>query len=102
MATKTRPTVSVDFKYDLGDEVKDILTGFSGVVTGQAKWITGCSQYTVAPKKLDKEGKLIASEWFDENRLELVKGKVVTFGNAGEGEPSKNGGPQKIPALRRG
>lgn len=31
----------------LGQEVRDRLTGFSGVVTGRAEYITGCAQICV-------------------------------------------------------
>ena len=57
---------------DFGVEVKDIITGFQGVVTGRVSYITGCDQYLVQPK-VDKEGKHIASRWIDEPRLEIIE-----------------------------
>lgn len=62
-------------KIELGVTAKDKITGFEGVVTGHARYLTGCDQYVLNPAGLDKDGKLKESHWFDENRLELVKGK---------------------------
>lgn len=89
---------SVEFKYSLGDEVQDLVTGFKGVITGQVRWISGCNQYTVNPG-LDKEGKVAASEWLDENRVKLLKTKKVDL----EKKVARDrGGPANVPAQRRG
>ncbi|HZL20544.1 MAG TPA: hypothetical protein VFG23_22625 [Polyangia bacterium] len=58
-------------KMQLGTTVRDQITGFLGVVTGRAEYITGCNQALVAPP-VDAAGKSVASEWFDEQRLVLV------------------------------
>lgn len=55
------------FKIALGAKVKDSITGFSGVVTGRADYITGCRQYSVTPK--GTKGKVAESAWYDEDRL---------------------------------
>jgi hypothetical protein len=44
----------------------DRITGFAGVATGQAFYISGCSQVLLAAPS---DGKAVASEWFDEQRL---------------------------------
>jgi hypothetical protein len=49
---------------NLGASVSDRITGFSGVVTGRASYITGCDQYLVQPRTGDKDPK-----WVDEQRL---------------------------------
>lgn len=55
-------------KYELGQELKDIVTGFKGIVTGRAQYLTGCTHYGIQPKS--KDGVSVASvEWFDESRL---------------------------------
>ena len=60
------------FKFDLGAEVKDKITGFSGVIMGRYEYLTGCRRYGLQAKKL-KDGK--PQEWqvFDEDQLILVK-----------------------------
>lgn len=50
----------------LGATAKEIITGFEGIVTGRASYITGCDQYLVSPRGGDKEPR-----WFDEQRLEV-------------------------------
>lgn len=65
-----------DFKFELGEGVKDVISGFSGVVMGRSQFLTGCNQYSVSPTKLDKDGKRQDWEYFDENRL-VATGKSV-------------------------
>jgi len=91
-----------DFRFGMGDGVKDQVTGFSGHVLGRSQWITGCNQYLVVPK-LGKDGKYPNGQWFDENRLAPF-GKNVTLdshskvpaqarptGGLAESYPSKRG-----------
>lgn len=64
------------FKYELGLEVKDKVTGFTGIVMGQARYLTGCDQLCVQPK-CEKEMTYPAAEWFDDGRLIKVR-KVIS------------------------
>ncbi len=59
------------FKFELGERVKDVVTGFVGVIMSRAEFLTGCAQYGVTSTKLDKDGKRHEWEYFDENRLVL-------------------------------
>lgn len=54
----------------LGKTVKDKVTGFTGVATGFARYLTGCDQYLVLPKAKDTSTYPDGS-WLDVNRLEL-------------------------------
>lgn len=58
-------------KIKLGNEAKDKITGFQGIVTGHADYLTGCDQFLLQPK-CDKDDSYPSSHWFDEGRLELV------------------------------
>lgn len=60
----------------LGKTVKDKVTGFYGIVTGKAEYLTGCAQYLLAPK-VAENGSFIDGQWFDEGRLEVV-GEGIT------------------------
>lgn len=60
-----------DFIYELGDEVKDRVSNFQGIVITQTRHLNGCHQYGVAPK-VDKDGKMADSYNIDEAQLELV------------------------------
>lgn len=56
------------FKYNLSDTVKDIVTGFSGVITARAEYLNGESIYLLEAKVDNKP----VVEWFPEGRLEVV------------------------------
>jgi hypothetical protein len=72
---------------ELGDEVKDPITGFVGTAVAVTFWINNCARVCVQPKGLDKEGKVKSSETFDHMQL------VVTKAINPKPEPRKNGGP---------
>lgn len=55
----------------MGKEVKDMVTGYSGIVTGKITWLFGCNQYHVLPKASD-DGSLKDGVWFDEGRLIVI------------------------------
>ena len=57
----------------LGSLVQDKVTGFEGVTTGHAKYLTGCDQYLVSHKVDKQTGKKIDGQWFDVNRLDVIK-----------------------------
>lgn len=62
------------FKFELGQQVKDKLTGFEGFVTGRCDYMTGCKQYLVTPKvRKGKTHEYPSGSWLDEDRLQ--KGK---------------------------
>ncbi len=75
---------------ELGDSAKDVISGFTGIVTGRAEYLTGCTQFVVSAQKLDKDGKLPGAEWFDESRLMVVKKGAVKL----PGAVASPGGPQ--------
>ena len=70
------------FKIPRGANVVDVVTGFAGQVTGRADYVTGCNQYLVQPP-VDKEGKYVAGQWFDENRLNCSTAGVESNLEAG-------------------
>jgi hypothetical protein len=90
-ATKTTFRFSLDvttFAYQLGVPVKDVVTGFAGIITGRVQYLTGCTQYLVQPRGL-VAGKAQESHWIDEGKLQRVKGSKVALA------PAPNGGPQQ-------
>lgn len=60
-------------KVELGDLVKDIVTGFKGVAVGRTTWLHGCDRISVQPQGVNKEGKTYDVQSFDEPQLEIVK-----------------------------
>ena len=55
----------------LGQKVKDVVTGFTGIATSKIEYLNGCIQYCVKPK-VRKDGKYPDGEWFDDSQLEVV------------------------------
>jgi len=56
----------------LGSKVRDVYTGFTGIVVSRADYMYGCSRIEVNPMKIGKDGKTRDSEWFEEQRLEVL------------------------------
>lgn len=76
---------------EIGDRVKDVVTGFTGVVVGITKWMTGCDTVAVNPAEI-KDGKPVENSYFDVNRLEIIKKQAVRMPKAAAA--TKPGGPQ--------
>lgn len=86
-------TEEVNFKFGMGDEVRDSITSFKGVVISQTRWFNGCVRYIVQSQKLTKDNKPGEGEPFDEAQLELVKAKKAKVITAVAAKPP--GGPRK-------
>ena len=65
-------------KPKLGMTVKDVVTGFKGIVTGRVEYLTGCTQYLVQPP-VKKDGDCVDARWIDEDRLENTSTKVFSL-----------------------
>ena len=63
-------------KVELGDCVKDLITGFEGIVVGTSRWLYGCKRIVVRSQSLH-EGKPIETEWFDVKQLEILEKDVI-------------------------
>ena len=74
---------------ELGKKARDKISGFEGVITGRAQYLTGCDQYVLAPPI--KNGEMQKSEWFDEGRIEVIGEGVSAEDVAGP----RPGGPQR-------
>lgn len=72
------------FKFENGEYVKDMITGYEGVVTGRTDYITGCNQILVNPQKINDDGKTVDGQWFDEHRLTLTGRERLVIPTAAE------------------
>jgi len=52
------------------ERVRDMTTGFEGIVNAKCTYRTGCTHVEIQPTDLDK-GKIRKSEWIDETLLEV-------------------------------
>jgi hypothetical protein len=69
---------------------RDTITGFTGVIVCESKWLHGCRRLMLQPKEM-KDGTPVAALTFDEPQLQFVDEKVAQ----GSG---KTGGPRPEPA----
>lgn len=89
-------------KINLGDRVKDSVTGFAGIAVARTTWLNGCDRIAVQPEKLDKNGHPKEDRIFDEMQLQLIKAGVVKGTNMVPTAEVKTGGPRDDrSALRR-
>ena len=61
---------------NLGDKVKDSVSGFTGIAIGRTSWLQGCDRITIQPP-VGKDGKLPDSASFDEPQLIVLTPKKV-------------------------
>lgn len=80
-----------NFKFSLGDDVVDIITGFTGIIIYRSQWLHNCNTYGVRSREL-KDGKIQDLQAFDEPQLKIKKEKVVK-------EKRETGGP--CPAITK-
>ena len=72
---------------ELGNKVRDKVTGFEGIATAKIEYINGCIQFCVKPK-VKEDGKMPDGEYIDVDELEIVdKGIII--------EADSTGGPQR-------
>lgn len=80
----------------LGNEYKDVISGFTGIAIARTEWINGCVRVTLSPK-LDKDGKFQDSVCLDVEQLEAT-GNAITI------TPKEVGGdrtpPSREPVVR--
>lgn len=62
---------------NLGDKVREDITGFVGVVTGVVHYISGCDQALLQPP-IKEDGSYQSAHWIDIDRLRLVEAKTAT------------------------
>lgn len=58
-------------KIENGQEVRDTITGFTGIVVATTEWLNGCRRITVQSPEL-KDGRPVDTVTFDEPQLKLV------------------------------
>ncbi len=63
-------------KIELGDRVKDRITGYAGIAHAMTIWLNGCVRVAVQPESLDKDGKVVDDRYFDAGQLIIVKKQV--------------------------
>jgi len=60
----------------LGFKVRDVVTGFTGVVSSISFDLYGCVQAVVSPA-INEKGEIKEGRWFNTKRLEITEGTPV-------------------------
>jgi hypothetical protein len=81
-----------EFKYPIGAEVRNKITGFEGIITSRVQYITGCDQYGLQPR-VDEKGNHREGIYADEGQLEPVNEGIKEE----EVQGKEKGGPQFHP-----
>lgn len=76
---------------ELGDEVRDIVTGFNGIAVARTIWLCGCDRITIQPR-LDKDGMVPEPLVFDEPQIKVVKRKTIRVKLEEESKKESSGG----------
>ena len=66
-----------EYSIKLGQEVKDKVTGFQGIVVCRVIWLHGCERLSVQPPAKKGAEKLPEANTFDEPQLEIVGDGVM-------------------------
>lgn len=76
-----------------GNYVLDSITGFKGIATGRAVYMTGCIQILVTPEKAKPGDEC----WIDEKRLRVVSENIYRLPGSEVEEKEGPAGPQNVP-----
>jgi hypothetical protein len=81
------------FQFELGDRVKDCISGFAGVIVARTEWLNGCKRYMVQAEQL-YEGKPVDPIHIDQEQLVRNGDRVIVVKN-------ETGGDRPAPARAR-
>lgn len=86
----------------LGSKVKDVVSGFTGIVVAEYKFLHGCTRYCVQPP-VDVDGIICAEGTFDEPQLKVVcKPSVEMLKSIAGTLNKKPGGPAPYTPKHKG
>lgn len=78
----------------LGDKVKEAVSGLVGIVVCESLSLSGCRQVCIAPQEV-KDGKPVEGSWYDDSRCTVVeKGAVPVSPRFAERDGGEHHGPR--------
>ena len=83
----------------LGDKVKDPITGIVGIAVAKTKWIYGCNRVTIQPEGSDKDKKPYDTLTVDEPQLLVIKSKQIKMVKTKN--KNSSGGPTPTPVGKK-
>ena len=66
-----------DFKFELGQTVKDVITDIEGLIIYRTQWLTNCNTYGIRSKPKKGDNKVPDIEQMDEPTLIVIKKEMV-------------------------
>lgn len=84
--------------FNLGDKLKDTVTGYAGIATSKHEYLNGCVRWTLQPDKLTSDGKPHEPQTFDIEQLVLLKAakpRAVKPKGGPHNEPSRPSVPSR-------
>lgn len=84
---------NIKMKENLGKIGTDKITGFTGVITATATYLTGCDQLCIQPKCGKKSDAYPSANWFDEGRVIISEQELIQDDVSGD----KNGCDHSAP-----
>lgn len=87
-------------KLELGDSVRDRITGYSGIVVAKTHWLNGCVRITLQSQKIKDDYTPVESQTFDEPQLELIQAGAFEKTNPDTGGPAPT--PKQHATISRG
>ena len=82
-------------EFQFGDTARDKITGFKGIITGFATYLTGCTQLLLSPR-VQEDGKYPDATWIDIDRLQVISTDATGI----EPNPRNGGLSSRDPAPR--
>lgn len=73
-------------KINLGERVRDPISGGEGTVVGRTEWLHGCIRLVIQPEGL-KDGVPFETFTVDEPQVERVKARAAERGDGGPAGP---------------
>ena len=86
-------------KVELGDKVRDKVSGFVGIATSKTEFLNGCIQCDIIPK-VGKDNKPSEGICMDLNNLEVVRKGVIKKPKVELDEEYPDGGPNHPSIIR--
>ncbi len=71
----------------LGNVVRDNISGFQGVAVCLSNWLNGCQRVTIQPQTLKEDGSILDNHTCDAEQVEVIEGGAL-FGSSATGGPS--------------
>jgi hypothetical protein len=91
---------SFEMKIEMGAKVRDIVSGYEGIITAYTVHITGCDVVAIKSRALDKDGKTQDPLWVDVTRVQRLDcpspdiAAMIAVSDAENGR--EKGGPRDV------